>query len=318
MLITSLLTVLAAASAASLHDPHLVKRSSPGPSFDKIDRFFVFGDSYSATGFQLDGVQPSSSNPLGNTDQYLHVWTRLICTAYGKNIPTYNLAYAGATVNSSVIVPYSPRVIDFEGQVESEFVPNYAGSKQTWNADSTLFIVWFGQNDVRLAADPIRANGMAGVAEADRKLRESYDDYHHLIGRLYDNGARNFLLLGVSAIETVPLLRNVDPIVTQWLVNARQTALSLLRNSVDEHLRTHGDSTARVYDPAVDQIALINDPARQKSLGIIDSTDYCPEYTSGSDCPYPIEAYLWYDNLHFGPVMNKIWADSIHALLSGA
>ena len=112
--------------------------------------FITFGDSYSSTSFNITGEKPSSSNPLGNPP--FPGWTsagganwigQLVGTYNSSLLLNYNLAYGGATVNASLVAPYTPEVYSLIDQV-TEFTQYLAPKPEfaPWSANSTLFGVW--------------------------------------------------------------------------------------------------------------------------------------------------------------------------------
>lgn len=68
------------------------------------------GDSYSRTGFEVTGVQPSVSSPLGNpaypgdTSANGPNWVNYLTVRYNKSVLlTYNFGTSGATLNTSIV-----------------------------------------------------------------------------------------------------------------------------------------------------------------------------------------------------------------------
>ena len=120
------------------------------------------GDSYTTTGFNATtGPQPSPSNPLGNppypgyTSSNGPNWVDYITTTFNHSLLlTYNLAYGGATVDSSLVAQYLPTVLDLKQQVEDEFLPIYGNKANAqslgadWNEGNSLFAIFIGINDV--------------------------------------------------------------------------------------------------------------------------------------------------------------------------
>ena len=118
------------------------------------------GDSYTSTGFSIQGPQPDKSNPLGNpaypgfTSSDGPNYVDFLTTTYNRSyIQTYNHAFGGATVDPTLVPsPFGPIVQSFKQQVEHGFLPNYA-SRDTvpWSSSKSLFTVFFGINDVVLS-----------------------------------------------------------------------------------------------------------------------------------------------------------------------
>lgn len=163
------------------------------------------GDSYTQTGFNIDGEKPSSSNPIGNpplpgwTSTGGFNWVGFLATEYNTDeLLTYNFAYGGATTDSDLIPPYAPEVLSFVDQVGQFSAslgtnPDYA----PWTAENTLFGVWIGVNDV---------GNTFWLPDREDILTAVLDRYFEQVQVLYDAGARRFALLSVPRMITLLLL----------------------------------------------------------------------------------------------------------------
>lgn len=127
------------------------------PGWPGISHIFAFGDSYTTTGFDVNGAQPSEANPLGNppypgyTSSNGPNWVDFLTTTWNKSyIETVNLAYGGATVDSALVRPYRPTVLSVQQQINEEYIPVYSGSNSSfkWRPNDTLFAIFIGINDV--------------------------------------------------------------------------------------------------------------------------------------------------------------------------
>ncbi|CDO77590.1 Carbohydrate Esterase Family 16 protein [Trametes cinnabarina] len=123
---------------------------------DKANFWFSFGDSYTQTDFDPNGVIPQPGNPLGNPPYpgYTAVggvnWIDLDTVVYNNSLVlTYNYAYGGATINASLVAPYEPTVLSLIDQV-NEFLSTVADKPATapWTSENALFSVWIGINDI--------------------------------------------------------------------------------------------------------------------------------------------------------------------------
>lgn len=154
------------------------------------------GDSYSQTGFDINGNKPSASNPLGNPP--LPGWTAagglnwvgmLVSQLQVSNLLSYNFAYGGATTDSNLVKPYDPSVKSFVDQV-AQFSSSLAAhpSYAPWTASNTLVGVWIGVNDVG------NTYYLSNVTEVTNAVISRYFEQLQII---YNAGARNFVLLSV-------------------------------------------------------------------------------------------------------------------------
>ena len=67
LLLTAAALGLAAPASLVDHERYPSSRGS-WPGWSGIEHMFIFGDSYTTTGFEVNGTQPSRENPLGNPE----------------------------------------------------------------------------------------------------------------------------------------------------------------------------------------------------------------------------------------------------------
>ncbi|KAL4793730.1 hypothetical protein BDV19DRAFT_399906 [Aspergillus venezuelensis] len=232
-------TALAVPHASSHHYPRQAAQNY----------FITFGDSYSSTSFNITGEKPSSSNPLGNPP--FPGWTsagganwigQLVGTYNSSLLLNYNLAYGGATVNASLVPPYTPEVYSLIDQV-TEFTQYLAPKPEfaPWTANSTLFGVWEGVNDVA---------GAWWQTNPDALQVEILDQLFEQIEIVYDGGARNFALLTVPPIERTPQVvqgENADYTITH-LSDAIATWNTGLSERADAFATAHPDAVVKITD----------------------------------------------------------------------
>lgn len=157
---------------------------------------FVFGDSYTTTGFSINGSRPSTSNPLGNpalpgrTSSGGMNWPGYLATVFNRSlIHAYVLAVGGATVDRSIVPPYSSSVSCVSDQVKTW--TTHLASKPvhaSWTAGNALFAVWVGVNDV---------GSTFTQPNSEARLKLDLDRLFVLLGDLYSNGARQFAILNI-------------------------------------------------------------------------------------------------------------------------
>lgn len=132
------------------------------------------GDSYTSTGFNINGPQPSRENPLGNpaypgdTTIGSPDWSIYLTTQYNSSfIKLYNLAQPGGTIDDT-IDPSPFGALSFKQQVSQLYLPKYANGKGGWTAADSIFMIWFGVNDVMLS------NAKSNASAYIDALTESY------------------------------------------------------------------------------------------------------------------------------------------------
>jgi phospholipase/lecithinase/hemolysin len=248
--------------------------------WSNIKHLFVFGDSYTQTGFNVTSTQPSSSNPFGNppypgwTSSNGPNWVGFLTTTYNAStLLTYNMAYGGATVDSTLVTPYAPTVISMKDQVLTEFLPTYGSypASAPWTSESSLFAFFIGINDV----------GNSWWLNNNTLYDTIFSTYASLLSDVYATGARNFLFLSVPPVNLAPLTLNQDDggyatenegkVILEW--NKRLSAM------VEAFQANHSGTTAFVHDTWGLYNAVIEDPgAYEQTAGLKNVTGYCEAY----------------------------------------
>ncbi|KAH8730902.1 hypothetical protein GQ44DRAFT_605800 [Phaeosphaeriaceae sp. PMI808] len=320
--ITALTVSLAATSLAASFAPN----ASSWSGWSHVKQLFVFGDSYTQTGFDPTGAQPSIANPFGNpsypgwTSSNGPNWLGFLTTTYNKsNILLYNLAYGGATVDSALVTPYKPTVISMREQVEKQFVPIYGSHPTTapWTASSSLFAFFIGINDI---------GNSWWLSNATQIYDAIFSTYSGLLDQVYATGARNFLLLSVPPVNLSPLILNQADngyakeyegrIIANW--NSR------LANMTAQFKAKHAGITTFVHDTNALYTKVIQDPKTyEQTASLKNVTGFCKAYANGTptwytkdpSCDYPVNEYLWLNDLHPTFPVHNVTAASIVELL---
>ncbi|KAL8691178.1 MAG: hypothetical protein Q9224_004234 [Gallowayella concinna] len=217
-LLPTVLSILQSTLAAPAPAPPTAGSNWPG--WDGIEKLFVFGASYTSTGFQsgINFPQPSPSNPLGNQRRGTtasngpNFITYLTTTFNASLVQTYNFAFAGAQVDTPAIDPSKSLVgknesykadhypndmtAQMTNQFGDHFPPSHVGERIVdWTGDTSLWISFFGINDVL---------GMLNLHNMDEALDRIFDAYRRNLEFAYEQGARNFLLLNTPPMEIMP------------------------------------------------------------------------------------------------------------------
>ena len=254
--------------------------NSSWSGWKNVKQLFVFGDSYTQTGFDVKSTQPSASNPFGNpsypgwTSSNGPNWVGFLSTTYNASaLLTYNMAYGGATVDSLLVTPYAPTVISMKDQVRTEFLPTYGShpASAPWTSDSSLFAFFIGINDV----------GNSWWLNNSTLYDAIFSTYSSLLSDVYATGARNFLFLSVPPVNLAPLTLNQDDggyakenegrVILDW--NKR------LSTMVTAFQANHTGTKAFVHDTWGLFNAVIEDPkAYEQTAGLKNVTGYCEAY----------------------------------------
>jgi phospholipase/lecithinase/hemolysin len=285
---------------------------------------FVFGDSYTRTGFNISLAQPSRENPLGNpaypgyTSSNGPNWIDFLTTTHNRSfISTINLSAGGATVDSSLVAPYLPSVPSVKQQIELEYLPTYATPSPPvpWEAKSTLFAIFIGINDVHNSYQSRNATLAAAI----------FAVYADQVARLYASGARNFLFLTVPPIDRSPATAAAGPddqvleaaAVADW--NARVGALA-------RHLvALRADAAAFVFDVHRLFASVLDAPCSfAQTCAIKNTTDFCAAYEGGTagwydfdqTCGVAVDEYFWLNGLHPTFRVHNVTAEMVARELS--
>ncbi|KAF5025527.1 hypothetical protein F66182_2432 [Fusarium sp. NRRL 66182] len=269
-----------------------------------IDYFITFGDSYSQTGFDVNGQKPSSSNPLGNPP--FPGWTAagganwigsMVKEQNNSLVLSYNFAYGGATVDANIVKPYADTVLSMVDQVNQYSTtvgkrPDYA----PWTSSNALAGVWIGVNDV---GNSYYLSNAADVAE------RATSRYFELLKSLYDSGLRQFVLLSVPPTNLSPLMLKQGAESNALLVKSITLYNSLLSSKLKTFKKANSGVRAILVDTSVPFNKAIKNP---NAYGAPDATCF---NENGISC-------LWFNDYHPGVAINKLVAEEVAKKLEGS
>ncbi|GJJ05952.1 hypothetical protein Clacol_000139 [Clathrus columnatus] len=286
MFVKSLILSVALASAVSGKEFRL----------SEIKHLFSFGDSYTDTGFNPNGTLagPTLSNPLGNpvfpgfTSSGGENWVGFLIDTFNiTRLFSYNFAFSGATLDSSLATPFSPTVVSVRNQIQEEFIPGLGQKPASvpWTSENSLFAIFDGINDV------LNIDGNPNQTAAQEPF---FTLYTTLVNQLFDVGARNFLFVGVPAIDLTPFVMEQGPnnpalakaSLELWNTNVQTVAANLRRAHPD--VTTHFANMETLFREIV---------AHPELVGISNSSD------------------LWFNTLHPVPAVHKAMARTIADVL---
>ncbi|KAK3314304.1 GDSL lipase/esterase [Apodospora peruviana] len=264
---------------------------------------FIFGDSYTATGFNPSGTKPSSANPIGNpalpgsTFSGGYDWPGYLVTSFNTSQTLlYNYAVGGATVDSNLVAPPGNGIKSFVEQTAQwksgvGTKPSYA----PWTSDNTLAGAFFGINDVL----------QKYWKNQDAPVTQMVDRYFENFQTLYAGGVRNFFFI------TVPPLDKVPQIAAQSATGRAKVMANV--NSFNSQLATrlatfatqNANVTAVVVESAGPINAAISNPKQYQA------SDATCQNRNGKSC-------LWWDNLHPGTAIHKLLAEAVATAFKGS
>ncbi|KAL4967608.1 SGNH/GDSL hydrolase family protein [Aspergillus stella-maris] len=293
----------------------IVRRSG----FSGFDQLESIGDSWSRTGFNITGGQPSVSHPLGNPDYPGRTsangpnWLGYLTTSYNQSVfLTYNFGTSGATIDSDIVDADA----DVLGELNDKFIPYYARNS-TWDRATTLFAIWIGVNDINRSY----MGDYTATNEAD------LEQYRAVLDTLYEIGARNFLLLNAPPLERSPAVTGFETadvriprclnMTTDW--NGR------LENLQEDIQHDYQDANVFLLDINTLFNEVIDDPAKYNQTAVYkDTRSQCGAYNDGTpevdtkydECDYAANEYLWLNTLHPTSPIHELVAYKAAELLS--
>ncbi|KAL8996686.1 MAG: hypothetical protein Q9169_003858 [Polycauliona sp. 2 TL-2023] len=271
-----------------------------------VERMFFFGASYTDISFDPTEAQPNDTYPLGNpftdssTPPY-HTftnganWVQYLTFKYNASQTyTYDLALSGAVVNTTAIGQNQP--IDLIHQIDNRFIPNYVRQNNVgWTASNSLFALLFGTNEVDRT-----------YKQQDLRINVAvFESYLGQLNKLYELGARNFLLHTVPPINRGPRKVEPDRSIEGNDVNDFNYRMQVLFR---DFTSAHDDVSVLLFDINSLYSQILDDPASfPQTANLKNTTGACGPYESQEvpsidykdpECEYAVDEYFWLDGLH--------------------
>ncbi|CAL5870081.1 uncharacterized protein PFLUO_LOCUS4315 [Penicillium psychrofluorescens] len=259
--------------------------------YTKTTYFFTFGDSYSQSDFNVTGVQPSPSDPMGNpalgtgtTGAGLNWIEDLVTVDNSSLILGYNLAVGGATIDNHIV---NASVEDMATQVGS-FQTYYSNKPASapWSSNDVVFGFWIGINDVGRAFSSMDASSTVPLL---------INEYQSLAEEIYADGGRKFLFLNVPPTSRSPYILDQGPDVAEahaaWL-NVFNEGLSSMVNDFGAE---HPDALPILYDSWSFMTKILDQP---QAYGYPNATCINDD---GISC-------VWWNNYHPGQKYHSLQA----------
>jgi len=276
---------------------------------------FVFGDSYTTTGYNVTlGVNsPDPGYTASNGDN----WVQYLRDVFNvTDTRVFNLAVGGAVTDNALVTPYLPGIpslVDQTNQFVEYLAPKPAGAK--WASDNTLFAIWIGINDVG------NSWGWTNVTQAGFHST-IMDRYFESVEKMYDAGGRSFLFLTVPPINRAPQFVELGKAVTTTVTASLADYNSQLSKRIESFKATHRGlqqvtlfNTGNIFNTILDNA---------DALGFVNVTGYAVPYENGKPekttqiPPFaPVSSYFWLNTLHPLYTIHYSLAHAISTVLSG-
>jgi len=258
--------------------------------YENIKDLIVFGDSFSSVDTNFKTMKYTGKNRSGGKNWPLHLIDF-------HPMKLWNFAVRGAVVDFKII-PRSGFKVDFVKE-RKIFINNMVNGKfsKDWNSDTSLFAFWFGSNEIR----SIDRN-----ANVTAILENVENTFFNGIETIYQNGARNFLLLNASPVDMYPLNLNGKRNYFKDDVAHFNKAFEVFAKDFSER---HKDANVILYN------------LESEYRHIIDNcSDYnffdCRNNWSQNKKTQMLEFSLWSDASHLSYNGNKVIAKDMNDLLS--
>ncbi|KAH8649670.1 hypothetical protein BGZ60DRAFT_422074 [Tricladium varicosporioides] len=264
---------------------------------------FSFGDSYTTTGYNYTLALPSTSNTIGNpafpgaTLAGGINWIGHLTQTYNTSLTlTYNYAVSGATVDSAIVAPFVSSATPMTDQV-SQFLspigPSTKPATAPWTAENSLFSVFFGINDIQWSY-----NGTGPRPDVYEKVAKAMEGQ---VGKLWNVGARRFLIMGVPPFDRTPYhLNNSTATIRTDISSAISIYNSLITSTLTSFQALHPASSFTFVNMTGVFLEALNNPEK---YGAGKDGATCLN-VDGKSC-------LWWDFFHPGLAIQKLMAEEV-------
>ncbi|KAJ7758284.1 GDSL lipase/esterase [Mycena metata] len=274
---------------------------------------FVFGDSYTTTGFNIsagiDSVDPGNVSSNGPN------WVQALRDTFNvAGTKIFDLASGGATIDSALVTPFEPTVLSVVDQV-AQF-KTFLASKPPgaeWNSSNALFAVWIGINDCGNAFSFTNTTQPAFNKILMNRLASQIEE-------LYSFGARSFLFLTVPPVNRAPLFLVQGQAVTSLLASDIKNYNLQLTETMTGLQASHKGLEVTIFDTQPVFNTLLDEA---KTFGFVNSTGFCDAYQNGTPAQStqiapcaPVSTYFWLNSLHPLFTVHSILAHAITTVIS--
>ncbi|KAI8096485.1 GDSL lipase/esterase [Halteromyces radiatus] len=272
--------------------PTIHHRRKQSFDLENIKTHFAFGDSYTTNYLDLPTMSYPDYNNVSSTNgrNWVNYFTQTL------HLTKWDLAYNSAPVQNT-LVNQDPNVIDVNKQIIQLFPEYFLQNDATWSKESTLYSIWVGINDVGLLLNnPITS------------LDVIIHRYRQLIDSLYDNNARNLVLINVPPIDKSP--KWAPPKTASKMRALVKEFNEKIEQMVNDVVDQYHDGHFYLIDAWSIFTRILDNP---NEYGFGNVTGYCPDWRQPEehDCQ-PIAEYFWLNDLH---PTTKVHAHFAQALL---
>jgi len=262
--------------------------------FNSIRNLVVFGDSLSSVDTNINDMTYTGKNhSLGDN------WAILL--SQKNNITLWNFAFSGAVIDN-YIIPRKDYKISYLVQ-NQYFIDRMSKGKEyenKWNSIDTLFIYWFGTNDITYIDREKYKN----------LLNETYniivDSLFNTLDGTYGIGGRNFMFFNELPLDRFPNENLYNKNVIKENVEVFNERIN---EKAAKFSQRYDDVNVFVYNVNEELNYIIqnykNLEFKYNNLTLVENEDE----------DHHVDHYIWVDDLHLSKKVHKVIADDIHKLL---
>jgi len=254
--------------------------------YNKIENLFVFGDSYSSvnTNF-LDMSYTGDNRSLGKN------WPLKLIEL--KNMKLWDFAIPASTINKNIVKSDHDFFDQYNHFFEKMTFNKYFNGE--WKSSNSLFAIWIGSEDI------IRIPEKSNIEKLSEQIISNMFD---VIEKLYNDGARNFLILNIFYLNKTPYNKSGKINYMNFNINYYN---KILKNKLNYYFKTKNDLNIFFYD-----INYLID-------GIIEHC-YNYEFNNCKDAwvlnkDKNVEDFFWSDLTHTTYKANSIFSEKINEFL---
>jgi len=263
--------------------------------FNSLKNFVIFGDSLSSVDTNYDDMSYTGKNDAKGDN-----WPILL--SKNGDITLWDFAAPGAVVDN-FLVPRSEYKISYIIQNQYFMDKMSAGKKfeSKWNSNDTLFIYWFGTNDIIYIDHEMYKNS----------LSETYDvivnSLFHTLDKTYSIGARNFMFINELALDKFPKNETFN---NQDIKMGTKKFNEGIETNASDFYKNHKDANVFVYN--------VNEEFNY-ILQFYEKFNFTSFNTTYNDNKHEndhINQYIWVDDVHLTSKVHEIISDDIYKLLT--
>jgi len=269
-------------------------------NFNSLKNLIVFGDSFSSVETNFDDMTYTGKNEAQGD-----IWPILLAKN-NKDIKLWDFAVSGAVIDN-FLVPNSKNKYSFivQNQYFNDKMSQGKPYEEKWNSKDTLFIYWFGTNDILHIDRNMDRNSIS----------DTYDtivsSFFNTLNKTYTIGARNFMFINELPLEKFPKMNET--------LNLKDMEYDIkhfngrISDNASDFYKNHKDANVFVYNVNEEFNYILQNYENFNFTSF--NTTYTNNNSSKKDHK-PLEQYIWVDNIHLTSRVHEIITNDIHKFLT--